>query len=189
MGNKLRDLLASPVSIITFNYDRSLEYYLLTVMRTHIRVEEEAFTLTKNLPIVHVYGQLGLPDYYRHNRARPYRSEVSPPIIATCLSSMFLFTEGSKQVRQYFRSEQGLIDQYVRQAENLCFLGFGYNETNLRRLGIDENFTGDKILGTAYGLGADERKRVRDRLGIPDSNLGGPNEGILDFLKNHAVFS
>ena len=48
------------LSIITFNYDRSLEQYLLnSLINLHGKTRDECAEALAQIPIVHVYGQLG----------------------------------------------------------------------------------------------------------------------------------
>ena len=52
------------LSIVTFNYDRSLEHYLLnSLMTLHGKTRDECAQALKKIPIVHVYGQLGEHQY------------------------------------------------------------------------------------------------------------------------------
>ena len=48
------------VPFLTFNYDRSLEHYLLTSLKnSYGKTDDEYFTKMSELPIVHLHGQLG----------------------------------------------------------------------------------------------------------------------------------
>ena len=50
--------------IIDFNYDRSLEHYLFTSLRSlHGRSVDECLEKLAKVPIIHVYGQLGTIPY------------------------------------------------------------------------------------------------------------------------------
>jgi hypothetical protein len=52
------------LSIITFNYDRSLEHYLFTsLLHWHGRSVDDCIEKFAKLPIIHVYGQLGKIPY------------------------------------------------------------------------------------------------------------------------------
>jgi hypothetical protein len=52
------------LSIITFNYDQSLEYYLLnSLLYSHGKKRDECANALTKIPIVHVYGQLGEKPY------------------------------------------------------------------------------------------------------------------------------
>jgi hypothetical protein len=51
-------------SIITFNYDRSLEYFLYnSIKHSYGTSDEETLALFKSIPKVHIYGQLGVPHF------------------------------------------------------------------------------------------------------------------------------
>jgi hypothetical protein len=48
------------IGIITFNYDRSIEHYLFTALKnSYGKSDEECASKNKNIPIIHVHGQLG----------------------------------------------------------------------------------------------------------------------------------
>ena len=67
------DFEKNQLSILTFNYDRSLEHYLLTSLQNSYdkSIEECAEKLSK-IPIIHLHGDLGaLPALERH-QSRPY---------------------------------------------------------------------------------------------------------------------
>ena len=54
----------SPLSVVTFNYDRSLEYFLYGRVQAQFGVSEpRAVELVKTKPIVHVHGDLGKPHF------------------------------------------------------------------------------------------------------------------------------
>jgi hypothetical protein len=52
------------LSIVTFNYDRSLEHYLFSsLLNWHGRSVDDCVEKFEKLPIIHVYGQLGKIPY------------------------------------------------------------------------------------------------------------------------------
>ncbi|MDP8260199.1 MAG: hypothetical protein P9L96_04260 [Candidatus Gygaella obscura] len=56
----IKDLHNNKVTIITFNYDRSLEYYLMRAIKTFFKAEEEeVMEVFNSIKIKHVYGRLG----------------------------------------------------------------------------------------------------------------------------------
>ena len=60
------DFDKNDLTIITFNYDRSLEYFLWESMKAKYSDQDEKSTLEKlhKIPVIHVYGKLGsLPTY------------------------------------------------------------------------------------------------------------------------------
>ena len=56
------------VAFITFNYDRSLEFFLLTTLKNRYqKTEQECAAKLKNIPIVHLYGKLALLPWEKIN--------------------------------------------------------------------------------------------------------------------------
>ncbi len=56
----LNDLIKNKITIITFNYDRSLEHYLMEAIKSFFNAEEaDAAEVFKAIKIKHVYGKLG----------------------------------------------------------------------------------------------------------------------------------
>ena len=69
-----------PVRIVTFNYDRSLEYFLFEAFKNAYRlsVEETRELFKQSVDIIHVYGDIGaLPELDPHEpSARPYGAQL-----------------------------------------------------------------------------------------------------------------
>lgn len=80
--------------------------------------------------------------------------------------------------------------EWIREAEKVCFLGFGYHPTNVRRLPIDESFFERKeFFGTAKGLKPNQLARAAQLFGgslrVYEPN---PDLNVLDFLRTMPVF-
>lgn len=71
------NLKQNKLSVITFNYDRSLEYFLFTAIKATYGLrqrEVDAADFFVNVPVKHVYGELGvLP--WKFNYLHEYRSQ------------------------------------------------------------------------------------------------------------------
>ncbi|MCG2688642.1 hypothetical protein L6250_03355, partial [Candidatus Parcubacteria bacterium] len=58
------DFKKNEISIITFNYDRSLEYYLMEAIKSFFNIaEEKAAEAVSVIQVHHVYGKLGKLDW------------------------------------------------------------------------------------------------------------------------------
>ena len=137
IADSLESFGENKLSIITFNYDRSLEFYLLTALQNSFGISAQvAAEHLKKIPILHVYGQLAaLPElsqpgsgslHYRHDI-------VDPASIAMAASGIRVIDEG--------RDDDDVFEQaylYLSAAQRICFLGFGFDPTNVRRLRIDQ---------------------------------------------------
>lgn len=188
MGASIDEFKSNQISFVTFNYDRSLEYFLYAALESSYGIgEERVVELLSSISIIHVYGQLGLPHYLSEN-GRTYESKVTPETIEKCVTEIQIISDLADETEE-FKQAHELIDQ----ADILCFLGFGYHPTNVSRLQVYK-FHGARILGSAYGMGNDEIRRAKHLLepftnatGRP-SRLGNADEDAITFIRNHPVF-
>jgi hypothetical protein len=189
MRASIDEFKSNQISFVTFNYDRSLEYFFYTALEsTYGMGEERAVELLSSIPIIHVYGQLGLPHYLSEN-GRTYGSEVTQETIEKCVAEIKIIPELADETEE-FRQAHKLISK----AKRLCFLGFGYHRTNVLRLRVNEKFPGNMLLGSAYKMEDDERRRIKGLFGpffkAPKKGfrLGSAHEDALNFIRKHPVF-
>lgn len=117
------------LSIVTFNYDRSLEYYLWRSFKYAFGIgDQEAAVMLKRIKFVHVYGlsgRLALP-----NASEPYDvTQDSVPYgdsngIFTAAKAMGLANPRTVP------EAVSLVRELIRDAHRLIFLGFGFWEDN-----------------------------------------------------------
>jgi len=171
------------LSIVTFNYDRSLEHFLFKALRhSYGKGEEDTATILRNIPIIHVYGQLGqLP--YLAGTGRPYSQDVSPEVVAQCVSEIRIVHESADDAT--FSAAHGLLTS----AQKICFLGFGYHFDNLQRLRLDRLPEQTIIFGSALGFGAAELQAVSKffrQTCNRTANLGD-NGDVLGMLRGYPI--
>ena len=71
----------------------------------------------------------------------------------------------------------------LQQASLICFLGFGYDKTNLERIGVSEiDFKTKKVYGTALGLEEREKRDITSMF-KNQIRLGTSEENSLLFLR------
>lgn len=118
------------LSIITFNYDRSLEHYLFSTLRERYRSDERAVEVMNQFPIVHVHGSLGdlIP---LKSSGREYNHELNPESIQIAASDIIIVGEASGETPE-FEKARALLSE----AKRIVFLGFGYHPESVKRLGI-----------------------------------------------------
>jgi len=142
----------SPLSIVTFNYDRSLEHYLFRVLETRLRNADRAVETLARLEIVHVHGCLGGLDPLVSD-GRAYLPQISSEEIRKAAGQIIVVGEASGETVEFERARTLLSG-----AERIIFLGFGFHSESVRRLGVfDEPWDDER------------RKRVR---------VGGTNHGV-----------
>ncbi|MGR3174433.1 MAG: hypothetical protein ACUZ8N_07520 [Candidatus Scalindua sp.] len=184
------------VSFLTFNYDRSFDQYLFASIKHSYEISnEECKSLLKNNPIIHLHGQVGkLPWQVKGGKGRPYDKNFNAlSLINDCSASknkysnydrdnavLYIRHEISDQIKIIHENELDNdpafkeAHKFLKDAERVYFLGFGYNDENLRRLKIadlSENITKEvtpgstttvrrTIEGTAHETGEVRRNQI-----------------------------
>jgi hypothetical protein len=163
------------VYFVTFNFDRIIEQkFSRSIEALYGGGDLLARFLSER--VVHVHGSVGKPP--------------SVPVPDVWLQ------QAAKAINiVHDEIDSALLERVktlIFEAEVVCFLGFGYNPDNLKKLGLRKpgppsGLPGD-FFGTAYGLGAGEQKRIETLLGSKVGlKLGTDTQQCLEFLKNHYV--
>jgi hypothetical protein len=144
------------VSIVNFNYDRSVEFFLTEALRTYYKLsEEDAQHLLLKLRIVHPYGTVG--PWHEGTDHLPFGEVVDSLRLLHLAPRIRTYTESSKHSEDARR--------IVREAQRMIFLGFGYIAENNRLLGPDDVRSTQKIYGTAYSISESDQAVIRWHLG------------------------
>lgn len=164
------------LTVVTFNYDRSFEYYLREAVRNKYNVsEEKAAALAGTVRVIHVHGQLGTLDQLS------YGGMVSPTRVR-------LAAEGIHVIHEHVPPTDSLAEARSRVAKASClvFLGFGYHRVNLERLGVAPRENGFGTFGSAYGLTRVEMQAIgkvfESRIG-----WGASDHRCVQFLRNTLI--
>ena len=136
------------LEIVTFNYDRSLEWYLNRVLRAAHGMKLDEL---HKVCITHVYGYLGSLEetgygvFSQAEHASNFINLIPPRI----------------------HSNESIRDKLL-ECDRIVFLGFGFDDLNLDVLGInEENIQRPKnqLYATSFGLSEDVLHRADSRLG------------------------
>ncbi|MFN0114907.1 MAG: hypothetical protein ACKVPY_09550 [Paracoccaceae bacterium] len=133
------------LTFVTFNYDRCIERFLKIWLETNFGMKAGDVVPRDN--IVHAYGSLG--DYFDQSVHNPfeYRGRVAFQNVhlelRNYVDKIKIFTE------QEDSSVFGVIHQKLTDCDTIVFLGFGFEEQNMR---FFENVSGSKnVFATMYG--------------------------------------
>jgi hypothetical protein len=185
---RLHEFQRNRLRVITYNYDRSLARYLTGVL-DHAYPDfhgkgaplASAF-LEKVIPIVHLHGTLGDAEVltWSSDDLAPYRN------------SQFI-AEAARSIRivhdDELSTEYETAHRWLAEAEVVHLLGFGFHETNLRRLDLVSQAAKRPsgwlhVGGTALGLKRAERERACSAMSL------GPilqEVDCLEYLREHAL--
>jgi hypothetical protein len=179
-----------PINIITFNYDRCLEYVIVEgLVRSFPITLEKAVEIGKKYAekrITHVHGSLGDLD------SLPYGTMKDYSIILESFKANIKVVHEGQDGRINFRVKSALSD-----SKEVYFIGFGYLEDNLEKLIFNsENFQqinhAINVAGSCYDLKPAEISDIttyfmeRKKLNIDfhTGNMDIPNMKALDYIRS-----
>lgn len=159
----LKQGAVAPLTILTFNYDRSLDHFLYTSFAHSFNLAPDALRMKlRDLRIIHLHGFMGHLPLYAPAGApqREYVPRAFKGSILAAAQDIRIVHEAGDSDPEFKAARDAL-----RGAENICVLGFGYSFTNVQRLLIG-NWIGAKNIipaayGSAYNLTNAERNRIR----------------------------
>lgn len=162
MGNQAKHLLMSnKLKVLTFNYDRSVEAYLIgAAMGSWGLSEPEATQLVLSaIEVVHLHGQLGrLPNAIGGpgDVERRFLPDVDSELISLTAQGIKIVHDDIDDDAEFLRARE-ILDW----AEVVCFLGFGFAPPNVHRLFYKTNDKPRVLIGSAKDIKYGERFQVR----------------------------
>ena len=145
------------ISVISFNYDRSVEYTLVGGLHSYYGIPEtEAEGILEKLRILHPYGTVG--PWREAGDHLPFGQIADDPDDLLKLASrIHTYTE--------FSTHADEVKRMVSEASVIIFLGFGYIQENMRLLGPNEHARATRqIYGTAFGFSQQDKVIICDML-------------------------
>lgn len=176
---------AEQLRVVSFNYDRSFDQFILNRLKALYMAQAGSLTylqpvleLMKRLDIQHVYGELGstLDCSYGHLRAAISRRDVGASdylLLAKTAERIAVIEHGRKAEQE---SRFLLPKQWIESADRLVFLGFGFDEQNVKRLGfpgLAKPFS--EVFATTYGISSTQRDVIAGRVASDWKRRGTPN--------------
>ncbi|MCH9022121.1 MAG: hypothetical protein IID32_05095, partial [Planctomycetes bacterium] len=134
------------LSIVTFNYERSLDYYLYVALKNNFGEfpESDILELFKSIRIVHVYGSLSELDI-TSNTGIAYNVNPSEDFNFYRKAARKIQIIGEKNDFPYFKKAREII----AEAKYVYFFGFGFDDQNMRYLGV-QDWPDGKIIGGTH---------------------------------------
>jgi hypothetical protein len=175
------------LSVITFNYDRSLEAFFFQALQNLFGFKsDEAEDRLRKIQIVHLYGDLG-ENLRPVDLKRGYQPDLKGDQVEYAANRLKIVHEA--QPGAEFEVAQDLL----RDAAEVIFLGFGFHYVNLQRLSVgaakswraDHKLKPTRFLACRTGMGNGDIARVKQYLvKLPVDFAPSPDWYIGDFLSN-----
>ena len=171
-------LLIPPLSIVTLNYDRSLEYFLERNVEINCpdHLEEHARQKVQKLRIVHAHGSLG------DIETVPYgKSNKTAESVREAAHKIKIISDRIEDAEDFQKAQQIIAD-----AHNIVFLGFGYHQRTLEALLGRCDYQSKKVFGTAVHL-SENRKYDLKVFFHSRIHFGGVNQDCSSFLEHLGI--
>ena len=151
------------LSIVSFNYDRSVERSLRDAYHHSFNVplDQATAVIRETIPIVQVHGSLGELVDEAGATGRLYRPVPEDWAVKQAAEQIIVLPTG-KESSPEFKEARRLI----AEAKRVICLGCAYHERNMSRLNLKTGQGGGQRIGTGFGLNELERHIVMRRHGI-----------------------
>ena len=177
--------------IVTFNYDRSLEYMLHEATKHTFRLDDAAARAAwQQIGIRHVYGQLGDFDVSLSNSARPYNGDIGVVSVNVAAKGIRVVPE-ARTDDDVFK----LARAWFGEAQQVIFLGFGFDPLNVERLGLadvisylsDQKSPVPTVFATVMGKTQTEVRLIGQTVSPPPGNFVADGNRNLMALRTWSV--
>ena len=141
--NDYNNIGFSNIAILTYNYDRSLEHTILTMLHGLGHSKNDCLRALERFYIRHLHGQIGyLPEIHSKHHGRYYEPTVDA-------ANLKLAMDGIRVIHEpVVENDPVFFEPYIflRHATNVIFLGFGYLDKNVERLNLQD----DRMKNASY---------------------------------------
>jgi hypothetical protein len=143
------------LSIINFNYDRSIEQYLPFSLSNYFGLKPQVVReVMPSLPILRPYGKAGSLPWQGGDRSVEF-GHSDACAVGAAADKILTFTE---QVQDAALLEQ--IQNALESAERVIFLGFGFHRQNLQVLDCSA-LPHVEVLATSYGVSKSDSASIQ----------------------------
>lgn len=134
------------VSIITFNYDRCIEQFLVQTLSDYYEITyEDAAKIVEKLNIFHPYGKVGPLPWQDRSKAIPFGSQNAK--LLDLARQIKTFSEGLDD-----EALIGGMHSAIAASETIIFLGFAFHPNNMNLLTPPQEVFPKRVFATTLGL-------------------------------------
>ena len=179
---------ANHLRVITFNYDRSLEFFLYNaILNFYGCTPDDAQAVLDQLQILHVYGQVGPFHHAGLQGGMRYGPHPHPELYVRAAAGINIIADARAESPNFAESRR-----WLEEAEFICFVGFGFDQLNLERLDVASVMgvrpSRPYICASTLGMTAAEIGQAK-RMIVPNFEWSTQSMSSLDFLRNeHVLF-
>ncbi len=149
------------ISIVTFNYDRTVEHFLYLSLQNYFRIEPvEAAQVMAELNIFHPYGSVAPLEWMNTDRGVTFGGvEGASNPLTSLTQNIQTYTESQRDPYQVDMAKAKLS-----QAENIIFLGFAFHRQNMALLKTRMQHRPLRVFSSSYGVSSSDCEQIREDL-------------------------
>lgn len=133
------------VAFVTFNYDRSLEIFLIHALKDGFAIPfETACRIVKSATIIHVYGDVGKLPGTAPDRTLDFGGDGYPLRQVASIGLIQTYGESAADAKP--------IHEEIQKAEQIVFLGFAFHPQNMKLLKTEASLSAKTFIATTYGM-------------------------------------
>ncbi len=144
LGLNIKDNSLNKLTVITFNYERSLEHYLKTKIEISVPEHEVDICLENynKIQFIHPHGSFGPLDQLKYGEFPSDEDGLQS------ISQSLGFVSDSFDESKDFKLAHGAI----KNAFKVYIIGFGYDKRTIERIWGHYDYGNQLIQGTVYGI-------------------------------------
>lgn len=147
------------LDVICFNYDRSLEHYLVwALVKRFLIARLAAEEIVKSLRMHHPYGVVGRLPWQDNGAGIPYGGNDHFSDLSTAISELRTFSEGVED------GHIAEIRKILAEADTILIVGFGFANINMDLLQVGGRLKEKRVYVTAFDIDSREISVLQNRL-------------------------
>jgi hypothetical protein len=172
---KMREIV-----FITFNYDRSLEYFFYNATQTYFDItSDQAKSITNEMRIFHPYGQAAFLPFQSETDSIEFGKLPNAEQLYNLSKQIKTFMEGVDESSKVYKK----IIKSLEDANRIIYFGFAYYKQNMdllypqkipgsKRINGTSTFQGGvKCYGTAFGFSENELATISENIQQRDARI------------------
>jgi hypothetical protein len=180
------EVLKNPVSFVTFNYDRSLEFLLTDFAKASFGWNDaQCEAMLDAWPITHVYGDLGA--YPRHGKGGSYVTYSEGAAfhhMEAAVDRIRTIHEVTQAATKEDSDRSAAARKQIASSNRIIFLGCAYHEENINLLGLHRRTEGPQCFLSRFGLSGVQANRAVQFIGENTSTSPNERHKSREYLRN-----
>jgi len=173
------------VSIINFNYDRTIEYALLSQLQTRFGLDaDEAKRAISSLKVIQPYGSVG-PLPWQDGSGIAFGADLGRDHDRLFALTTNILTYTEQNVSETIRSE---IRSAIDRARLIVFLGFGFHAQNMALLQAGAAMSWRRAIATALMVNEENYEALTLKIALTTGCAELKNIQVLPWY-SHQIFS